>query len=361
MRNVLLVISILLNVLAAGFAGYYFIYEDKDEVEEVEVGAEVDEDVLGEKTPGVKGVEVEEPEELEVSVSEFEWDAVEEGDVVNGWTVTSAGPFSDMLPFSEENISVDFEGEATLTGRFFYQAPGEGMGGEMLCFGDMTSGSLDNYPWMVDAYTTASNAWFCFENQDFAMDEFGVNPGVSVNGNATVKISNLQLVYYPSEVSSMADLVEVISYDDGLGDYKSKNFTLSFDVPDGFEIQDSKNFILISEDPYVTTDMGSSNAFFTLSRYGSWGENDGRVSRMDRYRGTLNNLKESTVMVDGYSFTKFTGTDSGIFEGSSAGETVVVFFDASSLEIMERPMNTDQSFDPIDVGMQILNSFKFAK
>ncbi len=140
--------------------------------------------------------------------------------------------------------------------------------------------------------------------------------------------------------------------------FKSSFFTLSFKTPSGFEVREDKNNILVAKSPYLTTDIGSDNAFFRLTRYDS---NNTRESKLALYRKLLKNKQESTVSVDGSSFLILKGDDWGRFEGNGAGKVVVVFFDASWLEIIERPANSNQSFDPITIGNQILSTFKFTK
>lgn len=72
-------------------------------------------------------------------------------------------------------------------------------------------------------------------------------------------------------------------------------------------------------------------------------------------------MQESTIKVDNYLFPVLRGDDWGRWEGDSADKVVQVFFDASWLEIIERPDGSDQDFDPIAIGYQILSTFKFTK
>lgn len=140
--------------------------------------------------------------------------------------------------------------------------------------------------------------------------------------------------------------------------FSSSYFTLSFKVPTGFEVKDSQNRILVAKSPYYTREIGDDNAFFSLIRYNKY---DTRTSKLASYRKLLKNLQESTVVVDGSSFLLLKGDDWGRFAGDSAGEVEVIFFDASWLEIIERPANSNQKFNPIEISNQILSTFKFSK
>lgn len=140
--------------------------------------------------------------------------------------------------------------------------------------------------------------------------------------------------------------------------FKSSYFTLSFKIPSGFEVKEAQNHILIAKSPYYTVDIGGDNSFLYLIRYD---ERNTRESILASYKKSLKNWKESQVIIDGSLFLAIKGTDIGGFEGDSAGRIIAVFFDASWLQIMERPANKDQDFDPIAIGNEILATFKFSK
>jgi hypothetical protein len=53
--------------------------------------------------------------------------------------------------------------------------------------------------------------------------------------------------------------------------------------------------------------------------------------------------------------------DYGRYEGTSAGRVVLVFFEASLLQIIERPAGKFQDFDPIAIGIDILSTARFSK
>jgi hypothetical protein len=140
--------------------------------------------------------------------------------------------------------------------------------------------------------------------------------------------------------------------------FQSAYFTLSFSTPSGFEVKDSKNYVAVAQSPYYTRDIGDDNAFMMLTRYDQYHTREGQLAL---YRKLLKNIQESQTIVDGSSFLTLKGDDWGRFEGDSAGKVAVVFFDASSLEMMERPANSDQNFDPVSIGEEILSTFRFSK
>jgi hypothetical protein len=140
--------------------------------------------------------------------------------------------------------------------------------------------------------------------------------------------------------------------------FKSSYFTLSFKVPSGFEVKETQNHILVAKSPYYTREIGDDNSFLFLNRYD---ELNTRESMITSYKKSLKNWKESQVIIDGSSFLTIKGTDIGSFEGDSAGQIIAVFFNASWLQITERPANKDQDFDPIAIGNDILSTLKFSK
>lgn len=139
--------------------------------------------------------------------------------------------------------------------------------------------------------------------------------------------------------------------------FESSYFTLSFKIPQGFEVKENQDHLLVAKSPYYTLDIGSDNAFLALTRYD---ENNTRERAIALYKKTLKNWEESSIVIDGSTFLAIKGIDVGSFEGDSAGRVVAVFFDASWLQIVERPANQDQDFDPIAIGNEILSTFKFS-
>ncbi len=139
-------------------------------------------------------------------------------------------------------------------------------------------------------------------------------------------------------------------------EFKSAYSTLTFVLPTGFDVIDTDGSLVIAKAPYTQNDSGSSNAFFVLNKYTDKETKDVREAT---YRRLIRNLAESTVKVDGKDYKMFRGFDWGRFEGDSAGRINVIFFDNSYLEIIERPANTDEKFDTIGTGLDILSTFKF--
>ncbi|MCC6404771.1 MAG: hypothetical protein IT405_00015 [Candidatus Yanofskybacteria bacterium] len=139
--------------------------------------------------------------------------------------------------------------------------------------------------------------------------------------------------------------------------FASAYLSLSFDVPPGFSVNDAQTAINISYGPIRITDIGSTNAFFHFERYGG---SDTKQRRMAEALRLLKNPVSSTIFIDGSSFPTIEGDDYGRFEGDSAGRVFNVYFDASSVEIIQRPMNEDVAFDPIAIGKQILTTMRFS-
>lgn len=140
--------------------------------------------------------------------------------------------------------------------------------------------------------------------------------------------------------------------------FKAKYFTLSFDLPTGFEVKEDKNYISVYKAPYATREIGDDNTFFTLTRYD---KTNTKALKMAYYNELLSNQKKSKIVINGSTFTMLEGNGSNSFEGYNPDRVMVVFFDASWLEVIERPMNEKQTFDPIIIGKKILSSFKFSK
>lgn len=176
--------------------------------------------------------------------------------------------------------------------------------------------------------------------------------GVYINKMISEKGAANNTAPVPTSVSTPLDTI------DNWVTFKSNFFTLSFKAPTGFDIKEAQNYILIAKSPYSTREIGDDNAFFRLTRFDKYNTYD---SVLAEYRKMLKNKQESTVSIDGSSFIKITGDDWGRFEGDSAGKVTAVFFKASYLEIIERPLNANQSFNPIALGDKILSTFKFSK
>jgi hypothetical protein len=129
-------------------------------------------------------------------------------------------------------------------------------------------------------------------------------------------------------------------------------------LPADFEVRDRQNSIRIAKAPFYDREIGDDNAFFGLTRYNQYNTQESETAR---YRKLLKDLRESTIVIDGSSFPVLSGEDWGRFEGTSAGKVFVVLFPKSWLEVMERPANASQTFDPIAVSKQFLATMKFSK
>jgi len=154
------------------------------------------------------------------------------------------------------------------------------------------------------------------------------------------------------------DSVDTINEAEGWIPFSSSYFNLSFEIPRGFEVVENQNSIRIAKSPYTTYEIGSDNAFFSLRRYGEgWDRN----SAQSYYRESLDNLKESTIIIDGTSFSVFRGEGTVLFDADwfLGGKNTVVFFDASYVHINEE--NDESLADAIDLGEEILSTFRFSK
>lgn len=143
--------------------------------------------------------------------STFSYYDVQIGDVIAGWTLTDMGMFSDMIEPGPGNSIFHFEGTATLTGTYEYVGDDAyAMMSDYIYFHDLDSDSLYYLPWMMESDGEPEWTWFSFSNQEEVKARFGVVDGVSKSGQATILIEDFVLVHYPSEVSSMATLVDVL-------------------------------------------------------------------------------------------------------------------------------------------------------
>ncbi|MBX4191666.1 MAG: hypothetical protein KW804_02615, partial [Candidatus Doudnabacteria bacterium] len=79
------------------------------------------------------------------------------------------------------------------------------------------------------------------------------------------------------------------------------------------------------------------------------------------YKNNVSEPVEYKITVDGTSFTAVKGIDKGSFEGVSAGKVTAIFFNASTLYSIEKPISSDLNFDPIKTSEQIVKTFKFSK
>ncbi len=144
---------------------------------------------------------------------------------------------------------------------------------------------------------------------------------------------------------------------DGWKAFNSQYFTLSFNVPAGFEVTDNPDAIAVSKGPLQSYDIGGGSAFMTIVRFDERNTRDNAIALT---RKLLKNQKESTITVDGSSFFMIEGDDYGRYEGDSAGRIMKIFFPKSVLEVQERPGNQTQSFDVMVTAKNIIATMKFA-
>lgn len=138
--------------------------------------------------------------------------------------------------------------------------------------------------------------------------------------------------------------------------FNSQYFTLSFDVPVGFEVSDLPNTIAVTKGKFVGNAIGSDNAFLRITRFNQYITLDGEIANA---RKNLLNQTESMVTIDGEQFLQIEGDDYGRYEGDSAGKIRMIFFPKSVLEVQERPGNQTQDFDVSSIANAIIASMRF--
>ncbi len=140
--------------------------------------------------------------------------------------------------------------------------------------------------------------------------------------------------------------------------FSSRYFTLSFKVPPGSVVTDGENSILVSRGPLEVYAIGSDNAFMHLQRYVNAPQSQAEAE----YRAVNRDVRASTITVDGSEFKRLDGIDIGSYEGTSAGRTMLVIFDRSTLYVEDgRGLQADPPYDAISIANQILSTFKFTK
>jgi hypothetical protein len=263
------------------------------------------------------------------------------------------------IPFrviKESEFITDYSGSAVVSGEYYIG--NDGILGNLVCFTpDSSSKSL--LP--LDRY-------FCFSNQETALGAFRVRTDVpcSYSGLATIAVEGYQDNRIPGEVVNTSKLNKVISMTGPVETcwhvptepFSSRYFTLSFRVPKGFGVIDLSDSIYVFQEPHKTREIGDDNSFMRLTRYS---QSYTRQTAEQQFRASITDASESKIYIDGSFFTRIGGTDNGSFEGDSAGKVIAIFFEKSVLLILERPLNEKQAFDPIQVGLNILQTFRFAK
>lgn len=139
--------------------------------------------------------------------------------------------------------------------------------------------------------------------------------------------------------------------------FNSKYFTLSFQVPAGFDVYDSQNYIAIAKGKYETYEIGSNNAFLTIQRFD---QNFTKEKAIADARRLLKNVKESKITIDGSEFLKIEGDDYGRYEGTSAGKIIEIFFEKSILHVESGRSNPAPTFDVLATANKIISTIKFS-
>lgn len=198
--------------------------------------------------------------------------------------------------------------------------------------------NLNNVYFSGQGYSTQGKNWTAYYAYDIKLNKITKTTLAKINKN---KI----------KLSVVKDMGSKTSF-------KSSYFALSFDLPTGFEVKEDKDHISVYKVPYATREIRGDNTFFNLTRYD---RTNTQATKMVYYDELLSDQKKSKIVIDGSTFTVLEGNGSSSFEGYNPGRVMAVFFDASWLEIIERPMDEKQAFDPMIIGEQILSSFKLSK
>lgn len=130
--------------------------------------------------------------------------------------------------------------------------------------------------------------------------------------------------------------------------YMSSAFSLSFKVPPGFGVLEEESIISIAKgEPYHDMEKGN-NIFMSLFRYTA-GET--QASKLNKIRGG-NGGVESTMSVDGRSFP--------LVDYSATPEPrFYVLFEKFYVQVEPQSSGLDPSIDYLDIGRQILSTFRF--
>ena len=138
----------------------------------------------------------------------FSLEDIKAGDEVAGMEVLSMEPFNEkynmgvpVRELSESNVSIEFGGEVTLTGEYYYA--NSDMVLDQHCFGSLDEISIKKLPQLS---SDKRPIWFCFENKEQVERILGGKDGM-----ATIVIDRYILNIYPSEIFSKARFKDVIS------------------------------------------------------------------------------------------------------------------------------------------------------
>ncbi|MCC6934555.1 MAG: hypothetical protein IT406_02630 [Candidatus Yanofskybacteria bacterium] len=142
--------------------------------------------------------------------------------------------------------------------------------------------------------------------------------------------------------------------------FNSRYFSLSFDVPPGYEVYDSQNVIAVSKGPYEIPDIGGTNAFFQIDRFTATYSKERAIANWNLDPVKNASVTKGSIVVDGSTFTVFEGAPSPTAYTYDAGREFFVVFDASLLRIVEHPQWGAKDYDGYTIGKQILTTLRFS-
>lgn len=200
------VIFILIIFLAG--SGIYLWQNDATESERAQYEIEIEESqiTISELKQEMTELKAENKKLKELSKTNvFAYDTIKVGDKVGEMTVEEFQQARyELEDMSEDNFSVYFTGEVTVTGTYtHYGEEDYAFFYNIICFDDLDKESLQKMPALLDNRDT----WFCFENTVPEAEAFFPEGST---GEATIVIDSYGFHYYPSEGYHLANLVEVI-------------------------------------------------------------------------------------------------------------------------------------------------------
>lgn len=299
------------------------------------------------------------------------------GDKVGAMTIVSNNKYgvSNTYPGSNTDATVEFAGQVTVHVTYTLIALAEFGPPDTLEFGidsqdsskipllttdisNMTDGLLPAY---------ALRATVPDDQKIRVKKDLGIT-GADARGTATITIDHF--VLRRCECDGLGNTMSIVSASnvaDEISDWQnfsSKFFTLSFKYPKGFEVKEGQDYILVSKSPFEKISLSQDTGFMHLTRYGTTYSQGDQITN---YRRTMKDIKESETSVDGKMFKEFFGSDNAPSGSYDQGEEIVVFFDKSWLDIINRPNSKDvdatfyKGDSPTLLGRKILSTFKFSK
>lgn len=181
------IVLVVVALAAIGFAGWTW-WQTSGENESVEIDSAANE----QEEPAQDGAD-------ESGSPIFEAKELKVGDQVGAMEVVSVEKASDQAgqELSDNNVSVVFKGEVAVSGTYVERTGLQ----EGACLENLDDASRNKLPRVED--DERSN--FCFSNGDEAETRLEGNQDQQV----TVVVDDYNYVYYPSEVTNTARLVEV--------------------------------------------------------------------------------------------------------------------------------------------------------